>query len=172
MEADEIDYIVCATMTPDHYFPGTGTLLQWYPRTIEAWRLSHPHDGSYGVDKCPEGHPDAGKWKCYWMGLGWMYDISAAPTTYAMSYRPYEVEDQDNLQRAHVAEYLVAAQDALRDRLKKQVNAGRTTPTRAWRSDYAEMKEWRDRAGKLFRNPALAATSRRLAWPKADASTI
>lgn len=28
MEADEIDYIVCATMTPDHYFPGTGTLLQ------------------------------------------------------------------------------------------------------------------------------------------------
>lgn len=25
---DEIDYLVCATMTPDHYFPGTGTLLQ------------------------------------------------------------------------------------------------------------------------------------------------
>lgn len=28
MEAGEIDYIVCATMTPDHYFPGTGTLIQ------------------------------------------------------------------------------------------------------------------------------------------------
>ncbi|HYU34736.1 MAG TPA: 3-oxoacyl-[acyl-carrier-protein] synthase III C-terminal domain-containing protein [Thermoanaerobaculia bacterium] len=28
MEAAEIDYIVCATMTPDHYFPGTGTLIQ------------------------------------------------------------------------------------------------------------------------------------------------
>ncbi len=28
MEADEIDYIVCATMTPDHYFPGSGTLIQ------------------------------------------------------------------------------------------------------------------------------------------------
>ncbi len=28
VEADEVDYIVCATMTPDHYFPGTGTLLQ------------------------------------------------------------------------------------------------------------------------------------------------
>jgi 3-oxoacyl-[acyl-carrier-protein] synthase-3 len=28
MEAGEIDYIVCATMTPDHYFPGVGTLLQ------------------------------------------------------------------------------------------------------------------------------------------------
>jgi 3-oxoacyl-[acyl-carrier-protein] synthase-3 len=28
MEAGEIDYIVCATMTPDHYFPGAGTLLQ------------------------------------------------------------------------------------------------------------------------------------------------
>ncbi len=28
MEAGEIDYLVCATMTPDHYFPGTGTLVQ------------------------------------------------------------------------------------------------------------------------------------------------
>jgi 3-oxoacyl-[acyl-carrier-protein] synthase-3 len=27
-EASEIDYIVCATMTPDHYFPGAGTLIQ------------------------------------------------------------------------------------------------------------------------------------------------
>ncbi len=26
--ADEVDYLVCATMTPDHYFPGTGTLVQ------------------------------------------------------------------------------------------------------------------------------------------------
>ncbi len=26
--ADEIDYLVCATMTPDHYFPGTGGLIQ------------------------------------------------------------------------------------------------------------------------------------------------
>jgi hypothetical protein len=113
--------------------------------------LSHPHDGSYGVDKCPEGHRDAGKWKCYWMGLGFMYDISAAPTTYAMSYRPYEVEDQDNLQRGHVAEYLLAAQDALVERLKKQVVDGRTTPTRSWKADYRTMKDWRDIAGRLFR---------------------
>jgi 3-oxoacyl-[acyl-carrier-protein] synthase-3 len=28
MEASDIDYIVCATMTPDHYFPGCGTLIQ------------------------------------------------------------------------------------------------------------------------------------------------
>jgi 3-oxoacyl-[acyl-carrier-protein] synthase-3 len=28
VEAGEIDYVVCATMTPDHYFPGTGTLVQ------------------------------------------------------------------------------------------------------------------------------------------------
>ena len=113
--------------------------------------LSHPHDGSYGVDKCPEGHADAGEWKCYWNGLGWMFDISAAPTTYAMSYRPYEVEDQDNLQRGHVAEYLIAAQDALRDRLKDQAKAGRTTPTEAWQADYREMKQWRAMAGSLFR---------------------
>ena len=28
MDASEIDYIVCATMTPNHYFPGCGTLIQ------------------------------------------------------------------------------------------------------------------------------------------------
>ncbi|MEE2777649.1 MAG: 3-oxoacyl-[acyl-carrier-protein] synthase III C-terminal domain-containing protein [Acidobacteriota bacterium] len=28
IQAEEIDYIVCATMTPDHYFPGSGTLIQ------------------------------------------------------------------------------------------------------------------------------------------------
>jgi 3-oxoacyl-[acyl-carrier-protein] synthase-3 len=28
IEADEIDYIVCATMTPDHYFPGSATPIQ------------------------------------------------------------------------------------------------------------------------------------------------
>lgn len=28
IEPGEVDYLVCATMTPDHYFPGTGTLIQ------------------------------------------------------------------------------------------------------------------------------------------------
>lgn len=28
IEPGEIDYLVCATMTPDHYFPGSGTLIQ------------------------------------------------------------------------------------------------------------------------------------------------
>ena len=28
VEAGEVDYLVCATMTPDHYFPGSGTLVQ------------------------------------------------------------------------------------------------------------------------------------------------
>ncbi|RMH23080.1 MAG: ketoacyl-ACP synthase III [Acidobacteria bacterium] len=28
IEAAEVDYLVCATMTPDHYFPGSGTLIQ------------------------------------------------------------------------------------------------------------------------------------------------
>lgn len=109
--------------------------------------LSHPHDGSYGVDRCP----DTGEWNCYWSGLGWMYDISAAPTTYAMSYRPYEVEDQDNLQRGHIAEYLIMAQDALRSRLIVEAQSGRTTPSDAWQADYTRMKEWRELAGELFR---------------------
>jgi hypothetical protein len=113
--------------------------------------LSHPHDGSYGVDRCPADSPDAGKWKCYWVGLGWMYDVSAAPTTYAMSYRPYEVEDQDNLQRGHVAEYLIAAQDALRARLVDEAAAGRTTPSAGWTADFDRMKQWRRQAGGLFR---------------------
>jgi hypothetical protein len=113
--------------------------------------LSHPHDGSYGVDRCPAESPNAGKWECYWSGLGWMYDISAAPTTYAMSYRPYEVEDQDNLQRGHVAEYLVGAQDALKTRLIDEARAGRTTPSAQWSSDYERMKQWRAMASDLFR---------------------
>ena len=28
VDASEVDYLVCATMTPDHYFPGAGTLIQ------------------------------------------------------------------------------------------------------------------------------------------------
>lgn len=28
LKAEEVDYLVCATMTPDHYFPGSGTLIQ------------------------------------------------------------------------------------------------------------------------------------------------
>ena len=28
VEPGEVDYVVCATMTPDHYFPGAGTLVQ------------------------------------------------------------------------------------------------------------------------------------------------
>jgi 3-oxoacyl-[acyl-carrier-protein] synthase-3 len=28
IEAAELDYVLCATMTPDHYFPGSGTLIQ------------------------------------------------------------------------------------------------------------------------------------------------
>ncbi len=28
LDPGEVDYLVCATMTPDHYFPGSGTLIQ------------------------------------------------------------------------------------------------------------------------------------------------
>lgn len=28
VEPGEVDYLICATMTPDHYFPGSGTLIQ------------------------------------------------------------------------------------------------------------------------------------------------
>jgi hypothetical protein len=113
--------------------------------------LSHPHDGSYGVDRCPAGDPNEGQWKCYWQGLGWLMDVSAAPTTYAMAYRPYGVEDQDNLQRGHVVEYLVAAQDALREALVREAKAGRTTPSAGWDKRYEQYKKWKTVAVKLFK---------------------
>ncbi|HEX8305649.1 MAG TPA: CARDB domain-containing protein [Jatrophihabitans sp.] len=131
--------------------PGGGMSYTVEHEAAHNLGLSHPHDGSYGVDKCPAGDPKAGQWECYWSGLGWMYDISAAPTTYAMSYRPYEVEDQDNLQRGHVAEYLIGAQAALTDRLSKEAKAGGSTPSAAWAADYDRMKQWRSQAGELFR---------------------
>ncbi|HEY1012450.1 MAG TPA: hypothetical protein VGE07_07060 [Herpetosiphonaceae bacterium] len=116
--------------------------------------LSHPHDGAYGVDRCPDDDPDParrGQWECYWTGLGWLLDSSAAPTTYAMSYRPYEVEDQDALQRGHAAEYLLSAQESLRQRLLDEAAAGRTTPSPAFEAAFAAMKQWRAQAGALFR---------------------
>jgi len=131
--------------------------------------LSHPHDGSMGVDKCPEGDPNAGKWACYWQGLGWVMDISAAPTTYAMAYRPYEVEDQDNLQRGHVVEYLLGAQTSLRTQLLAEANTGRTTPSAEYTRRYDAYVSWKTQAANLLeagdylhseyaaRNAALAA---------------
>ena len=133
--------------------PGSGLSYTVEHEAAHNLGLSHPHDGAYGVDKCPN-HTSfgtrAGKWECYWTGLGYMYDISAAPTTYAMSYRPYEVEDQDNLQRGHVAEYLVGAQEALRGRLIDLILDGMTEPNQQWLDDYERMKVWRAQAAELF----------------------
>ncbi len=142
--------------------------------------LSHPHDGSYGVERCPEGDPNAGKWACYWAGLGWVMDVSAAPTTYAMDYRPYEVEDQDQLQRGHVAEYLLAGQEALSRLLASESADGRTTPDRKFRTRYAHYREFKEVAVRLFRrgdylhaeyaarNAALAARG----VPQTPANTV
>jgi hypothetical protein len=134
--------------------PGSGLSYTVEHEAAHNLGLSHPHDGAYGVDKCPD-HSSfgerAGKWECYWTGLGYMFDISAAPTTYAMSYRPYEVEDQDNLQRGHVAEYLIGAQEALRTRLINLIMLGLTEPDQQWLSDYERMRVWRAQAAELFR---------------------
>ena len=163
--------------------PGGGMSYTVEHEAAHNLGLSHPHDGAYGVDQCPN-HSSfgerAGKWECYWTGLGYMYDIAAAPTTYAMSYRPYEVEDQDNLQRGHVAEYLVGAQEALRSRLIDLIRGGLTEPDQAWLSDYDRMKVWRTQAAALFaqgdylhaeyaaRNASLAARG----FPQTQANTV
>jgi hypothetical protein len=163
--------------------PGSGLSYTVEHEAAHNLGLSHPHDGAYGVDKCPNHNSygaRAGKWECYWTGLGYMYDISAAPTTYAMSYRPYEVEDQDNLQRGHVAEYLVGAQEALRTRLIALLEDGLTEPNAQWLSDYERMKVWRAQAAELFRrgdylhaeyaarNASLAARG----FPQTQANTV
>jgi hypothetical protein len=163
--------------------PGGGMSYTVEHEAAHNLGLSHPHDGAYGLDQCPNDSSfgeRAGRWECYWMGLGYMYDVSAAPTTYAMSYRPYEVEDQDNLQRGHVAEYLVGAQEALRDRLVDLLLAGLTEPDQQWLSDYNRMQVWRAQAADLFRrgdylhaeyaarNASLAARG----FPQTQANTV
>jgi len=131
--------------------PGTGFSYTIEHEAAHNLGLSHPHDGSYGVDKCPEGDPNAGKWMCYWQGLGWVMDVSAAPTTYAMAYRPYEVEDQDNLQRGHIAEYFLGAQASLQKQLLLESKAGRTTPSAVFKARYSRYKALKAVAVKLFR---------------------
>ncbi len=141
------------SLAPCHPKQNTGTGFSY---TIEheaahSLGLSHPHDGSYGVDKCPADSPNAGKWMCYWSGLGWVMDISAAPTTYASAYRPYEVEDQDNLQRGHVAEYLLAGQTSLSTALIAESAANRTTPSDEFNRRYDAYKAWKAQAVTLLR---------------------
>jgi hypothetical protein len=141
------------SLLPCHPKQETGTGFSY---TIEheaahSLGLSHPHDGSYGVDKCPAGDPNAGKWECYWTGLGWVMDISAAPTTYAMDYRPYEVEDQDNLQRGHIAEYLLSAQESLRAKLTAEAATGATMPSADYQARFAEYTQWKAKAVSLFK---------------------
>jgi len=131
--------------------PGTGFSYTIEHEAAHNLGLSHPHDGSYGVDKCPAGDPNAGKWMCYWQGLGWVMDISAAPTTYAMAYRPYEVEDQDNLQRGHIAEYLLGGQASLQKQLTLESKAGRTTPSAVFDACYSAFKAYKKQAVALFR---------------------
>jgi hypothetical protein len=68
-----------------------------------------------------------------------------------MAYRPYEVEDQDNLQRGHVAEYLLAGQTSLQTELLNESKAGRTTPSAEFDRRYAAYKKWKKVAVHLFR---------------------
>ena len=164
-DGDKVSVLPC---TPTQE-TGTGFSYTIEHEAAHNLGLSHPHDGSYGVEKCPEGEANAGKWACYWAGLGWVMDISAAPTTYAMAYRPYEVEDQDQLQRGHTAEYLLSGQEALSGLLAEESAKGLTHPDKKFDKRYAAYKAHKAIAVKLFkkgdylhaeyaaRNAALAA---------------
>ncbi|MGY2703569.1 hypothetical protein [Nocardioides sp. HB32] len=146
-DGDKVSLLPC---TPTQE-TGTGFSYTIEHEAAHNLGLSHPHDGSYGVERCPEGDPNAGKWACYWAGLGWVMDVSAAPTTYAMDYRPYEVEDQDQLQRGHVAEYLLAGQEALNRLLASESADGRTTPDAKFHRRYDRYRQFKAVAVSLFR---------------------
>lgn len=175
-DGDKVSLLPCSPTQET----GTGFSYTIEHEAAHNLGLSHPHDGSYGVERCPEGDPNAGKWQCYWAGLGWVMDVSAAPTTYAMDYRPYEVEDQDQLQRGHVAEYLLAGQEALNRLLASESAHGRTTPDQRFKHRYAHYKRFKRVAVRLFkrgdylhaeyaaRNAALAARG----VPRTRANTV
>jgi hypothetical protein len=106
--------------------------------------LWHPHD-SFTVEKDADG-----KWQYYGYSYRHYGDFSQAPTTYAGSFAPYSVLDQDLLQRGHAAEYLRQAQDWLADAYLLDGAAGLDGPSALTRRKVAESARWRDLGSALF----------------------
>lgn len=125
--------------------PGSGFSYTIEHEASHFLGLTHPHD-SVMVEK-----DDEGRWDYYKSQYTVLYDFSQAPTTYAGSFAPYSVLDQDIIQRGHVAEYLQMAQDWLADAYLQDGVAGYGAPTKATYKRQAAMEGWRDRAAALFR---------------------
>jgi hypothetical protein len=106
--------------------------------------LHHPHD-SLVVEKDAQG-----KWQRYGYSYRFYGDFSQAPTSYAGTFAPYSVLDQDVLQRGHTAEYLQHVQDRLADAYLLDGAAGRPGPSEATSAKVREATRWRDVASGLF----------------------
>lgn len=70
--------------------------------------LAHPHD-TIGAVRHADGAPR------YYDGFAWTYDSTAAPTTYSHNELTYNVLDQENIARGHMAYYLSWTDDALHE---------------------------------------------------------
>ncbi|HEX7167073.1 MAG TPA: hypothetical protein VF230_08840, partial [Acidimicrobiales bacterium] len=106
--------------------------------------LHHPHDGIV-VEK-----DDAGRWQRYGYSYRHYGDFAQAPTSYAGTFSPYSVLDQDILQRGHVAEYLRRMQDSLADAYFVDGAAGLASPSAETIEKVRAATGWRDQAAALF----------------------
>jgi hypothetical protein len=70
--------------------------------------LAHPHD-TVGAVRGENGEPR------YYDGFTWMYNPTAAPTTYSHPEMTYNVLDQESIARGHLSYYLLWADEALID---------------------------------------------------------
>lgn len=106
--------------------------------------LLHPHD-TLVVEQNEEG-----RWERYAQTYVSLFDFSQAPTTYAGSFYPYSVLDQDIIQRGHWAEYLRQAQDTIADAYLVDGMDGRAGPSAATLERQAQMERWRALGAQLF----------------------
>ena len=103
--------------------PPTGTGAFSYTAIHEASHylgLAHPHD-SVGATRKADGSPR------YYDGFTWMYNSTAAPTTYSHTELTYSILDQDNIARGHTAYYLKWSDEALQDAGRAYYDAGKQT---------------------------------------------
>jgi hypothetical protein len=82
--------------------------------------LAHPHD-SVGATRNADGSPR------YYDGFTWMYNSTAAPTTYSHTELTYNILDQDNIARGHSAYYLRWTDEAIQDGGRAYYDAGKQT---------------------------------------------
>ena len=129
---------------PPNRNPGRGFSYTIEHESSHFLGLLHPHDTN------PVQKNSAGQWEYYSQIYVSMGDFSQAPTTYAGSFAPYSVLDQDIIQRGHTAEYMRMSQDNIADAYLRDGVAGRTSPSDATVKRRAEMERWRTLGSRLF----------------------